>query len=348
VVQAEVDEMMWSLGEDNLPATFSEHAPSGAIGQLSDQLKESKGDANVMFEWVQDVSNSIDRVKEEHTALLVRKAGLLEERDKQARRLSELSTSNASLSKALDKAQQGQQQDQKQLLASQEWYDAKRRNKGLTEEVEKLRHALQMVRQQGEELALMEADEVVEEEEELEDGYKAMQNSRMASLLRKGVKKTMPSRGDALAAVATSAVKKARAHRAQANQQQAQMMQQINSKKEELRSQAAAAEAQTHMDLLQRKLNEAERLRLEASQVAQATPAPEGEDAGPAMYKSYMAEQRLREATQKVEGLQKELEPASRTAQEANAVYAMQQGITSSLEARSPAGGKLTMSALTH
>ena len=44
-------------------------------------------------------------------------------------------------------AQQGQQQDQKRLLASQEWYDAKRRNKGLTEEVEKLRHALQMVRQ---------------------------------------------------------------------------------------------------------------------------------------------------------------------------------------------------------
>ena len=149
-LQAKMDEFTRSLGLAVPPPVEppSRQRASAEVAELADQLKESRGDANVLLEWVQDLTRDSERVKAERDHLLVRKNALQVENNAELATLHELEHRNKSLKKSLESATAKASAEEKGMLAQSSWLQACEKNRALRADLEKLRGALTMVRQQ--------------------------------------------------------------------------------------------------------------------------------------------------------------------------------------------------------
>jgi len=370
-LQANLNEMIHDLGEGQLVANFYEKPPSTVVAEIGDQLQESKGDANVMFEWVKDVADNIDRVQKEKDALLLRKAALDEENARQNKAYEEACLKRASLENSLTKVIGKADAEMLQIMESEAWNNAQAENRNVKEEVDRLRAALKLIKQQGDEMVKEEADAV------LADASLELEVTKMTY---QGIARTSPGRkkwkiteGDAFfSVVKQEKLREDEAKRleeeqaeitnlkakelAMETQLQESHRARLDAKKEELKAKSAMEGAQAKVSHLDQRLQGA------IASLPAAVQAIEGEDEGPAAYKAYMRDHEARTAHHKVARLREQLAEAEQQQDEAELAYKAKVGAAASVPSRSPAmdmgtvpkgtwfktgaSGKLTLSSL--
>jgi len=161
-LQAKMDDFTRSIGlgasREELP---SRKRASAGVAELADQLEESKGDANVLLEWVQDLTKDSERVKHERDELLVRKNALQVENEQETATLGQLAHRNRSLKISLDNAMAKASAEERGMLDHPSWLQACDKNKRLRADLDNLKKALTMVKQDGGTIAKDAADAIV-------------------------------------------------------------------------------------------------------------------------------------------------------------------------------------------